>query len=511
VLLRELVSEPRLHLRLLHETRGSLDRPVGRVVTTDLLSPSRYLSGGELVITGVAWRRSAEDSETFVASLIDGGAMALAAGTAEFGAVPEDLVDACRRHHLALIEVPLEIAFADITEHLAKAETAESGARLSATLVRQRSLLSAIASGRSLDDLAARVSSEIAHVCRILSVTGRHVVAGPSELGDEDLDRCTGAYLKADRLPTGVRGTDAAYSLFPVGSALSNRLASWVVAVEGTHTEWPDDAVEAVHELAAIASLDRSRRDEGHRAVRQIADDALALAESGAGQRETAVRLRQAGLDPSGMLVVLAADFAGRTDLLDVARTLVEDVVLEFGAPVVAAGGQDLVVALVRATDRTPKVLRRCFERVAPGVGRERLCVGFSSPTGLEALAGALEEARFAHRLAAARKAPVSVVAADEVTSHVLLLGTVPDDVRRTFANRVLGRVLDYDARNNAELVSTLEAFMECSGSWSRTAEALHVHVNTVRYRVERVEELTGRNLARLEDRVDVFLALRSL
>jgi DNA-binding PucR family transcriptional regulator len=39
----------------------------------------------------------------------------------------------------------------------------------------------------------------------------------------------------------------------------------------------------------------------------------------------------------------------------------------------------------------------------------------------------------------------------------------------------------------------------------------LHLHVNTVRYRVERIEELTGRDLSRLEDRVDVFLALRSL
>ncbi len=39
----------------------------------------------------------------------------------------------------------------------------------------------------------------------------------------------------------------------------------------------------------------------------------------------------------------------------------------------------------------------------------------------------------------------------------------------------------------------------------------LHLHVNTVRYRIGRVEELTGRDLGRFSDRVDVFLALRSL
>jgi DNA-binding PucR family transcriptional regulator len=75
----------------------------------------------------------------------------------------------------------------------------------------------------------------------------------------------------------------------------------------------------------------------------------------------------------------------------------------------------------------------------------------------------------------------------------------------------VLGPVLEYDDRNAAGLLDTLSAFMACDGSWSRTAEMLHVHVNTVRYRIERVEALTGRTLTRLEDRVDVFLALRSL
>ena len=71
--------------------------------------------------------------------------------------------------------------------------------------------------------------------------------------------------------------------------------------------------------------------------------------------------------------------------------------------------------------------------------------------------------------------------------------------------------MLEYDARHRAGLRATLATFLDCSGSWSRTAEALHLHVNTVRYRIDRVEELTGRDLSRLEDRVDVFLALRSL
>ena len=103
------------------------------------------------------------------------------------------------------------------------------------------------------------------------------------------------------------------------------------------------------------------------------------------------------------------------------------------------------------------------------------------------------------------------MVTADEVTSHVLLLAAVPDDVRRTFAGRVLQPVLDHDARHGTDLLETLRTFLDVDGSWSRCAAAMHLHVNTVRYRIGRVEQLSGRDLARIEDRVDLFLALRSL
>ncbi|TMR40615.1 PucR family transcriptional regulator [Actinomadura geliboluensis] len=49
-----------------------------------------------------------------------------------------------------------------------------------------------------------------------------------------------------------------------------------------------------------------------------------------------------------------------------------------------------------------------------------------------------------------------------------------------------------------------------CADSWRRSATRLHVHVNTLRYRIRRIEDLTGRDLGTLEDRVDFFLALRA-
>ena len=101
------------------------------------------------------------------------------------------------------------------------------------------------------------------------------------------------------------------------------------------------------------------------------------------------------------------------------------------------------------------------------------------------------------------------VVTSDELHSYVLLLATVPEGVRRSFRDRLLRPLHDYDAEHHSDLVHTLETFLECSGAWNRCAGRLHVHVNTLRYRIRRIEELTGRDLGTLENRVDFFLALR--
>jgi DNA-binding PucR family transcriptional regulator len=133
----------------------------------------------------------------------------------------------------------------------------------------------------------------------------------------------------------------------------------------------------------------------------------------------------------------------------------------------------------------------------------------------MTALPGALHEAGSARRLAALRQAglggaaAVSVVTSDEVASHELLLATVPASVLRTFRERLLGPLLAYDDHHRAELLPTLREFLACSGSWNTCAAKMYVHVNTVRYRIRRIEELTGRDLSCLDDQVDFFLALR--
>ena len=60
---------------------------------------------------------------------------------------------------------------------------------------------------------------------------------------------------------------------------------------------------------------------------------------------------------------------------------------------------------------------------------------------------------------------------------------------------RVLAPILSYDDAHNTELLGSLSVFLEQNRSWQRSAELLHVHKQTLVYRMRRVEELTGRDL----------------
>ncbi len=76
------------------------------------------------------------------------------------------------------------------------------------------------------------------------------------------------------------------------------------------------------------------------------------------------------------------------------------------------------------------------------------------------------------------------------------------------FATNMLGPLLDYDERNRADLIKTLEAFFTCHGNLSKTAEKLIVHRNTLLYRMNRISEIADMDLNRPETRLGVHLAL---
>ncbi|MFK8906250.1 PucR family transcriptional regulator [Streptomyces sp. YS-3] len=554
--LRALLETDALGLRLLGGD-DELDRTVRGVMTTDLRDPSRYLSGGELVLTGLAWRRDADDSEPFVRILAGAGVVGLAAGEAELGAIPDDLIRACAQHRLPLFAVNESVAFATITEHVVRQVSGERAGDLAAVVDRHRRLMTSGPAGGGPEVVLDLLGSDLDLRAWVLSPTGRRIAGAGEPLDPAVAATLAGEHLGATR--TGRRGPHRAvvqgttYSLFPIrhsgrGAAPAARdvretvLSDWLLAVEADAADWPAARLDLLQGVTQLIAVERDRRDAARTVRRRLAQEVLELVQTGAAPAEIAARLRVAapvllpglGSAPHWQVIVARVDWSQTAATAaevaggPVAQALLEEVLVD---PAVAGSDSsdriavahvgDEAIALVPLPAVGPEgieaglhadaLLAAVQAPLSAGLADDgRLTLGVSAAVhSAEGLRGALEEARHARRVAAARPGRVCAAGHHELASHVLLLPFVPDDVRRAFTARLLDPLRDYDRRHRAELIPTLEAFLDCDGSWTRCATRLHLHVNTLRYRVGRIEQLTGRDLSRLEDKLDFFLALR--
>jgi purine catabolism regulator len=135
---------------------------------------------------------------------------------------------------------------------------------------------------------------------------------------------------------------------------------------------------------------------------------------------------------------------------------------------------------------------------------------GASRSAAPHALRASFHEARCA--LEAARlangRAP-EVATYEDLGAFQLLLSLQDDDALLTFCRGVLGPIEEAEGDYGDELVRSLDTFIEHNGHWERASAALFCHRHTLRYRMRRVEELTGRDLQRARDRIEFWLALR--
>jgi DNA-binding PucR family transcriptional regulator len=202
-----------------------------------------------------------------------------------------------------------------------------------------------------------------------------------------------------------------------------------------------------------------------------------------------------------------------RTDRLrrDVVRALRDR---EDGPRLALVGRRgDLVVAVAESLDAAGAralvhdIVASCRAE-APGL---RSSWGVSRPhDDADSLPSAFNEAETAlsasHRLGGD-----NVFLYEELGVVRLLLGSGSDPDLQTFIEDVTGPLVAYDRDNDGSLVRTLRAFFDADCSQRAASEKLFVHHKTLRYRLERIKQLTGLDLSRHDDRMRADVALRLL
>ncbi len=165
-------------------------------------------------------------------------------------------------------------------------------------------------------------------------------------------------------------------------------------------------------------------------------------------------------------------------------------------------------VVLLASQDLDWEKLRRAVLHELGG-GRVRIGVGGSCGR-VGDFPRSYREAQTALRVQAGSQGPERVTVFDELGVYRLLSRLEDTAEVERFVRDWLGALLDYDARKQSELVRTLSVYLERGGNYNATAQALAVHRSTLKYRLQRIRELSGHDVNDPDSHFNLQLATRA-
>ena len=121
-----------------------------------------------------------------------------------------------------------------------------------------------------------------------------------------------------------------------------------------------------------------------------------------------------------------------------------------------------------------------------------------------------IREAFVALGVRQASRQPAGVTTYDGLGIYRILAGGDHTEEVESFVREWLGPLLDYDSAHGAELVKTLSTYLECGGNYDETADSLAIHRSTLRYRLQRIREVSGLDLGDVDARFNLHAATRA-
>jgi purine catabolism regulator len=502
VTVKDLLGVPGMPLRLL-AGEARTGTPIRWVHASELEDPTPWLQGGELILTtGMNVGTTAATQRAYVHRLAEVGVAGLGFGLGfNHERTPKTLVAAAEQAGLPLFEVPYPVPFIAITEAIFTRILAEQYDTLQRAVDAEHVLTRAVMEGRGVDGIASSLADVTGGWALLLDLHGLPLAS-----------TSRAATLRADRIWLELKDSR------PDGTSFSLTLVDrghhiWVQPVGA---QGRVEAFLAVGKPEALSQLDRI-----------VAGHALSLfAIELATSRAVAEAQRR-----------LQGDFLDELARGDLTSADAQRGLARFGFGrgarfiVISIEGGDPEAVAHAATDRlsragggflisagTAGVTMLAPGEGAPDLGQlgselgERVGVALRVGAGSTVEAGdvgrSLREARYA--LQVCRLEGWATAGFEQLGSYRLLLSMTEPDALRAFADAMLAPLDAYDRDHHGELIGSLQAFLQHNARWETAAGQLYVHRHTLRYRMRKVEELTGRDLTSSFDRMEFWLALRA-
>jgi PucR family transcriptional regulator, purine catabolism regulatory protein len=515
----------------------NLDAPVRWVHISELADPTPWLSGGELLLTTGLSLSTAQEQRAYIARLADHGLAGLGFGVG-FGheQVPDALVEAAAERDFPVIEIPYDTPFIAITEKAFARLVNEQYALLQRSIAVQERLQRIVLSERGLDAIAAALATLIGGAVAVFNGRGEpqalHVFR--RELPDDAL-AAIGTELRERARRTEARGfvpshpelAPRALALPIAGAETTGLPQAWLVAVKDSGGLSEFDRV-VLHQAVTVVALELLRRHVASSTERRLAGDVLSELVNGAvAGSDLTRRLEPFGLGGRVTALVLSPPprTGGKGGGLEACEAALAGALRDEAVSGLVATANTHVCALLPGflDEELFELSQRVLERVVtkmgtvPAAGAGRAVPAGDARRAYHEARCALEARTLGRPIGATEEVngngsagPKPTVATyRDLGSFQLLLSLQDSDALRLFCESLLGPIESGEGHYGGELMRSLEAFIECNGQWEAAARRLYCHRHTLRYRIRKIEELTGRDLASARDRIEFWLALR--
>ncbi len=489
----DLLFRQELNLRL--HVIGDLAQTIRWIHASESRDPAPYLNGGEVILSTGTWYTGKESVSRFVKGLVDANVVALGFGIhSEMPAVPAELIYEANERKLTLFEIPSDVTFISLSKIFVEESMANHELPLRETAARNTELLGIL---QRRDGLEAML--------RILS---RDLPGGAAVLvGSKVLAHCVTKIISKDSPPV---LADAAESInipsnfirYPFFAAPS----TFTLAVENFGEPLTSEQKQVVDQVKSFIVIELQRLNSNQEVERKYAQEIFDFIEKSPGDiLAITSRMRTFGMQPELAMVAVCIKMSEENE--DESYGLVSNwVESQPGVGLVGIRHGDILALLpVRQGMSTGDLGEEIYSLLA---GRGIVGVG-SIVRDVGGVRESIIQSQHASNFAA-RSHRLGYSTYDDLASHLVLLATQSDIVLEHFETALLLPLITHDASRHSELVRTLERFLALNGQFQVAADDLHVHVNTLRQRLTRVEELTGRDISMMANRVDFWLALEA-
>ncbi|HSO17597.1 MAG TPA: PucR family transcriptional regulator ligand-binding domain-containing protein [Arthrobacter sp.] len=437
------------------------------VAVTEQEDPQRFLNGGELVLTTGMRLKSAPEQRRFVRQVQRAGAVGIGFGIGlTHDAVPPALIAEANRWGLPVVEVPYETPFIAIGKLVADAQSADHFTKLERLIAGHQILARALLTGGGLAELLKHLGSMLRTEIVLTQFTAQ-------------------LYNSAKGSPA---PSADGWTSFPIPTGRRDACTLWV--------KQPFEDSGIVGYAQNLISVELNNMVKQRQSQRALAGQVLEDVIHGTLEPSEATRrLAGIGINSTRRNVVLLAESPAHFKQLGTS-SLPQPLEKSVSAVV----GKDLVAVVPDDGSGASALARSLSDHLAEAGIHATIGIGgaYTKPNGLR-------WSYFEARDAASHGLPVNEPERLSLTSLLLASEDVP---LADMANESLNPLRSFDATHGAELMATLESYLNNNGSVAAVAEELTLHRNTVRYRLAQITELTGYDPAQTSDRVQLWLAL---